>query len=119
MSKHITHPEDQYHRLIGRCEQAWRMDIFFATCFPSINLRPEHSLPTLHDELEAWDAGDRDLNQVDAEASTRQEILRVSIESASLQMMFCVRRIVDSEAKTRVPEAGVESVPMWIPDDLR
>ena len=77
-SKHMTHPDDDYHRLIGRCEQVAVDGYLLHQVLEPGQLSPGSFFVDVSNQvLQAWDFGNRDLNQVFVEGSTRQEILRV------------------------------------------
>ena len=78
-SKNMTHPDDEYHRLIGRCEQVMSEGYLLRQVLESNQLAPgTFYADTAHETLFAWDGGGRDLNNILVEASTRQELLRVT-----------------------------------------
>ncbi len=78
-SKHMTHPDDEYHRLIGRCEQVISEGYLLRQVLESNQLaRGTFYADTERKILFASDFGGRDLNQILVEASTRQELLRVT-----------------------------------------
>lgn len=77
-SKNMTHPDDDYHRLIGRCEQVAINGYLLRQVLDSNQLAPGAFFVDLPNQrLYAWDAASRDLNTVLVEASAREEILRV------------------------------------------
>ncbi len=77
-SKTMTHPDDEYHRLIGRCEQVAVDGYLLRQVLDPAQLAPGSFFADLTNQaLCVWDIGNRDLNKVFVEASTRQEILRV------------------------------------------
>ncbi len=74
----MTHPDDEYHRLIGRCEQFIIDGYLQRQVLEQAQLAPgAFWVDIAGQRLEAWDIGGRDLNHVTTEASARQEILRV------------------------------------------
>ena len=80
-SKNMTHPDDAYHRLIGRCEQVINEGYPLRQVLEFNQLAPgTFYADTEHQTLFAWDTGGRDLNTILTEASTRQELLRVTGE---------------------------------------
>lgn len=84
-SKQMTHPGDEYHRLIGRCEQVAVEGYLLRQVLDQVQLSPgSFFVDTSNQVLQVWDAANRDLNKVLVEASTRQEILR--IEGAYIQV---------------------------------
>jgi len=77
-SKHMTHPDDEYHRVIGRCEQVIIENQLLRQVLETNQLAPGTFCVDLTSQLLlAWDAAHRDLNKVSVEASVRQEILQV------------------------------------------
>jgi hypothetical protein len=80
-SKHMTHPDDDYHRLIGRCEQVSIDNYLLRLVLENSQLAPgAFFVDTSNQVLQVWDRGGRDLNKVFAEGSVREEILRVEGE---------------------------------------
>lgn len=74
----MTHPADAYHQLIGRCEQVVVDGYLLRQVLSPGQLAPG----TFHADvgkgaLLLWDLGDRDPNKCYAEASVRQELLRI------------------------------------------
>jgi hypothetical protein len=82
----MTHPDDDYHRLLGRCEQV-AIDGYLLRQV----LEAKHSAPGTffvdisNQVLQVWDSGSRDLNRVWVEASVRQEVLRVDGDYVQLR----------------------------------
>jgi len=77
-SRHMTHPDDEYHRLIGRCEQVAVEGYLLRQVLEGSQLAPGTFFVDVSNQvLQVWDPGSRDLNNVFAEASVRQEIVRV------------------------------------------
>lgn len=77
-SEHMTHPDDEYHRLIGRCEQVAIDGYLLRQVLSASQLAPgTFFADTSNQVLEVWDAGGRGLNQAFVEASVRPEIFRV------------------------------------------
>lgn len=91
-SKNMTHPDDEYHRLIGRCEQVAIDGYLLRQVLEPGQVAPGSFFVDVSNQvLQAWDFGNRDLNQVFAEGSTRQEILRVEgdfVEVCGLHFRF-------------------------------
>ena len=84
-SRHNTHPDDVYHRLIGRCEQVAIEGYLLRQVLETSQLAPgTFSVDLSNQVLQAWDPANRDLNKVFVEGSARQEILRV--EGAHVQV---------------------------------
>jgi len=80
-SRHMTHPNDEYHRLIGRCEQVAVEGYLLRQVLERSQLSPgSFFVDTSNQVLQVWDAGNRDVNKVLVEGSVRQEILRVEGE---------------------------------------
>ena len=74
----MTHPNDKYHRVIGRCEQVFVEGYPMRQVLESGQLAPGTFFADVTNKtLFVWDAGSRDLNKAQVEASTRPEILRV------------------------------------------
>ena len=76
-SEHMTHPDDEYHRLIGRCEQVAIDGYLLRQVLSASQLAPgTFFADTSNQVLDVWDAGGRNLNQTFVEASVRPEIFR-------------------------------------------
>jgi hypothetical protein len=81
----MTHPNDEYHRLIGRCEQVMVNGYLLRQVLDAGQLGPgTFFADTTNKTLFVWDSGSRDLNKAFVEASVRQEIFRV--ESGHVQL---------------------------------
>jgi hypothetical protein len=77
-NKNMTHPDDDYHRLIGRCEQVVIDGYMLRQVLEANQLAPgTFFVDFSRNVLEVWDSGNRDLNRVLVEASARPEIFRV------------------------------------------
>ena len=91
-SRHMTHPDDEYHRLIGRCEQVAVDGYLLRQVLEGSQLAPGAFFVDVSNQvLQVWDAGSRDLNKVLVEASVRQEIIRVEgrcVELRGLRFRF-------------------------------
>ncbi len=91
-SKQMTHPGDEYHRLIGRCEQVAVDGYLLRQVLEQSHLAPgSFFVDRSNQVLQVWDAANRDLNKLLVEASTRQEILRVEgayVEVRGLHFRF-------------------------------
>ena len=75
---HMTHPGDEYHRLIGRCEQVIIDGCLLRQVLEFSQLAPgAFFVDVTNKSLLVWDIGSRDLNKTYVEASVRQEILRL------------------------------------------
>jgi hypothetical protein len=73
-----THPDDAYHRLIGRCEQVAADGYLLRQVLDPAQLAPgSFFVDRTNQALCAWDISGRDLSTVFVEASTRLEILAV------------------------------------------
>jgi hypothetical protein len=80
-STNMTHPDDAYHRLIGRCEQVAIDGYVLRQVLEADQLAPGTFYSDIPKQtLEVWDAGNRDLNKLLVEASVRQEVFRMEGE---------------------------------------
>ena len=85
-SKHMTHPDDDYHRLIGRCEQVAIDGYLLRQVLEATQLAPgTFFVDSSNQVLQVWDPGSRDLNKVLVEASVRQEVFRVDGDYVQLR----------------------------------
>jgi hypothetical protein len=74
----MTHPNDEYHLVIGRCEQVIVDGYLLRQVLSSNELGPGSFFADVTNKiLFVWDAANRDVNKTHVEASARQEILRV------------------------------------------
>lgn len=74
----MAHPGDEYHRLIGRCEQVMVDGYFLRQVLDAGQLAPGTFFADVTNKaLLVCDVGGRDLRKVHVEASVRQEVLRV------------------------------------------
>lgn len=74
----MAHPADEYHRLIGRCEQVLVGGYLLRQVLDAAQLAPgTFCVDVTNKTLLVWDIGGRDPNKVPVEASVRQEVLRV------------------------------------------
>ena len=74
---HMTHPGDDYHRVIGRCEQVWVDRNLVRQVLDLSHLAPgSFYVDITNKSLLLWDIGGRDPNKAHVEASVRQEVLR-------------------------------------------
>jgi Right handed beta helix region len=74
----MTHPNDERHRLIGRCEQVLVDGYLLRQVLSSAQLAPGAFFADVTNELlYVWDSGNGDLRKANVEAAVRQEILRV------------------------------------------
>ena len=85
-SKNMAHPDDPYHRLIGRCEQVAIDGYLLRQVLAADQLAPgAFFADTSNQVLQVWDAGGRDLNKTYVEASARSEIFRVEGDHVELR----------------------------------
>ena len=84
-SSHMTHPDDDYHRLIGRCEQVAIDGYLQRQVLESDQLAPGTFFDLPNNRLKVWDIGGRDLNRVFVEASVREEIFNVEGDYVQLR----------------------------------
>jgi Right handed beta helix region/Chondroitinase B len=85
-NKNMTHPDDDYHRLIGRSEQVIVDGYILRQVLEANHLSSGTFFMDLSNNvLEVWDFGNRDLNKVFAEASTRSEIFVVQGDYVTLR----------------------------------
>lgn len=97
-SKAMTHPADEYHRVIGRCEQVAVDGYLLRQVLAFEQIAPGSFFVDITNRmLLVWDAGSRDLNKVFAEGSVRQELLRV--EGAYVQVSGIVFRFAANAAQ--------------------
>lgn len=74
----MAHPDDEYHRLIGRCEQVAVEGYLLRQVLEAGQLAPGTFFADAdHQALLVWDRAGRNLNHVSVEASVRQEAWRV------------------------------------------
>lgn len=74
----MTHPADEYHQIIGRCEQVMVDDYLLRQVLSKAQLAPGTFFADITNKtLLVWDIGNRDLNKAEVVASVRQEVLRV------------------------------------------
>lgn len=77
-NRSMAHPDDEYHRVIGRCEQVVVEGYLLRQVLDAAQLAPGAFFVDLANKtLLVWDTGSRDLNKIQVEASVRQEILRI------------------------------------------
>jgi parallel beta-helix repeat protein len=82
----MTHPDDEYHRVIGRCEQVAIQGYLIHQVLERDQLSSgSFVVDVAKQKLMLWDAGGRDPNKLLVEASVRQEIMRVEGEYVQLQ----------------------------------
>lgn len=85
-NKNMTHPDDEYHRVIGRCEQVAVSGYLLRQVLDPGQLAPGAFCVDVNQKtLLVWDAGSRELNKVFVEASVRQEIFRVEGDYVQLR----------------------------------
>ena len=97
-SKTMTHPGDEYHQLIGRCEQVTIDGYLMRQVLTTGQLAPGTFFVDITNQmLLVWDSASRDLNRVFAEGSVRQEVLR--IEGAHVQVRGLQFRLAANAAQ--------------------
>lgn len=85
-SKRMTHPDDEYHRLIGRCEQVIIDNYLLRQVTDASQLASGTFWVDVSNQvLKVWDPANRDLNNVFVEASVRQELLRAEGECVQVR----------------------------------
>jgi hypothetical protein len=88
----MTHPDDAYHRLIGRCEQVAIDGGLLRQVLEAEQLAPgTFFADTTNQTLEVWDSANRDVSKLWVEASVRQEILRMEgdfVQARGLRFRF-------------------------------
>ena len=85
-NKSMTHPDDEYHRLIGRCEQVMIDGYMLRQVLEFGQLAPGTFFADLSNGvLDVWDSGSRDLSNVFVEASTREVIAQIEGDYVQLQ----------------------------------
>jgi len=109
-SKTMTHPGDDYHRVIGRCEQVMVDGYNLRQVLSAAQLAPgTFFADTTNQLLYAWGSANNDLNKAQVEASVRQEILRVAGEYVQLRGL-CFRYAANPAQHGAVSLAGAHSV---------
>jgi len=82
----MTHPNDEYHRVIGRCEQVIVDGYLLRQVLNVGQLAPGTFFADVTRELLlVWDAASRDLNEAYVEGSVRQELIRVEGDHVQLR----------------------------------
>ena len=85
-NRSMTHPDDAYHRVIGRCEQVAVNDYLLRQVLSADQLAPgSFFVDVTNQALLVWDSGSRDLNKTHVEASVRQEVFRVEGDHVRLR----------------------------------
>jgi hypothetical protein len=85
-NRSMTHPDDEYHRLIGRCEQVIVDGLFLRQVLSADQIAPGAFFADVTNRtLLVWDIGSRDANKLHVEASVRQEVLRVEGDHVELR----------------------------------
>jgi parallel beta-helix repeat protein len=85
-SKTMAHPDDNYHLVIGRCEQVAVDAYLLRPVLSESQLAPgTFFADTEHQTLYVWDIGNRDPNKTLVEASVRQEIFSVAGDYVELR----------------------------------
>ncbi len=91
-SKQMAHPDDEYHRLVGRCEQVAVQGYLLRQVLEPGQLAPGTFFADVTNQLlHVWDVRGRDVRKLLVEASTRQEILAVKadwVEVKGLRFRF-------------------------------
>jgi hypothetical protein len=89
----MTHPDDEYHRLIGRCEQVIIGGHLLRQVLSTNQLAPGTFLVDVENKaLLVWDTASSDLTKTPVEASVREEIFRVEGDHIQLQGLRFVTR---------------------------
>lgn len=82
----MTHPNDEYHRVIGRCEQVMVGGYLVRQVLSTNQLAPgTFFVDVAQQALHVWDLASRDLRKIPVEASVRQELFRVEGDFVQLQ----------------------------------
>jgi hypothetical protein len=85
-NRSMTHPNDEHHRVIGRCEQVMVNGYLLRQVLNAAQLAPgTFFVDDTNQTLLAWDYASSDLNKAHAEASVRQEIFRVEGDHVQLR----------------------------------
>ncbi len=85
-NRNMTHPDDAYHRVIGRCEQvAVNGYLLRQVLSPGLLAPGTFFVDVTNEALFVWDSAGRDLNKTHVEASVRQEIFRVEGDHVQLR----------------------------------
>jgi parallel beta-helix repeat protein len=85
-NRSMAHPADEFHQLIGRCEQV-AVDGYLLRQVLSVGqLAPgAFFVDVTNQALLTWDIGSRDLNKAHVEGSVRQEVFRVEGDHVQLR----------------------------------
>jgi parallel beta-helix repeat protein len=82
----MTHPNDAYHRVIGRCEQVAVENYLLRQVLEPAELAPGTFFADVTNQvLHVWDIAGRDLSKLAVEAAVRQEIFRVTGDHVHLR----------------------------------
>jgi hypothetical protein len=85
-NRNMTHPDDEYHRLIGRCEQVVVNGYLLRQVLNPAQFAPgTFFVDVTNKTLSVWDTASRDLNKAHVEVSVRQEIFRVEGDHVQLR----------------------------------
>ena len=85
-SRTMTHPDDEYYRVIGRSEQVAINHYLLRQVLDASQMGPGAFFADVTNRwLLVWDTGGRDLNKTMVEASVRQELLRVEGEHVQVR----------------------------------
>lgn len=91
-SSRMAHPDDDYHQVIGRCEQVAIQNYLLRQVLDASQLAPGTFFADVtNGVLEVWDVGSRDPNQLPVEASVREQVLVVQgayVQVRGLQFRF-------------------------------
>jgi len=95
-SSRMAHPDDEYHQLVGRCEQVAVQNYLLRQVLDARQLTPGTFLADVTNQLlHVWDTGSRDLNQLPVEASVREQLLVVQgayVQVGGVQFRFAANR---------------------------
>jgi len=84
--KTMTHPSDNYHAVIGRCEQVFVSGYALRQVLSREQLAPGAFFADVeHKQLFVWDSANRDVNKLEVEASTRPEIFHAKGDHVELR----------------------------------
>ena len=84
----MTHPNDDYHSIIGRCEQVMVQGYGLRQVLNTSQLAPGTFMAdTDKSELLVWDFASRNLKNTLVEASVRQEVLRIEGDHVHIKGM--------------------------------
>jgi parallel beta-helix repeat protein len=108
--KSMAHPNDDYHRLIGRCEQVAVEGYLLRQVLEKSQLaRGTFWVDISNQVLQVWDAANRNLNKVFVEGSARQQILRVEADYVEVRGLH-FRFAADAAQQGAVVLAGAHDL---------